>query len=619
MSSFNLSGINLSGMLYIDSQQIPSLQINEMSQSEEEQIAQAENLWNGRAEHLPLNRQLQFKGEIRRLVGNILAQIDQMKALNCTSLQIRSAVNQSIIDLHTSLEAFHSQNAKYELMKVDVEEGHKALATKIQSASVNFSAFIPKKRESSHSQGFTVPELYPSSKATETTAYDPFKSQALLEIQEYMAGMHVIAGAIHLAGNAVTKAAEVLLCGTSVEGKQNCKSVLNLAERAGKATLEAAGLKEPVKEAIRYLQSFDGSTVAKVLTEYGLPSEQAQEQAKQYVADIGTISLQSLPIGVLGTLAKKGATRLAGRVTTLSTESAASTALSPAITSTTKATIKPYSLTTSVTESKSVESFAQTSIARDAIPVVTDLKPIRSKIINFIKDESGCVKLPRDREFYIKTFLDLGYKIGEGGKGSHLKLSRPNSPMVIIPSNKELANGTAKSLMQIYEKAKSIDNESRIVLVQNTSSKLIKEPFHDKPFPHRIDYSEDYFKGKNEFIMPKEFDGILSRDLLVMQYHSSEPLHEFRTHKWFMPICEGNQHCSIGGIQDAVAKLSAYGEISEVTLARIPAGEPVRFLHGRAKEKIHPVDNEIRPGGGVQYRFFDFDMKWIVKTRKLPF
>jgi hypothetical protein len=241
----------------------------------------------------------------------------------------------------------------------------------------------------------------------------------------------------------------------------------------------------------------------------------------------------------------------------------------------------------------------------------------RSKIIKFLKDESGSGKLPVDREFFIKSFLDLEYKLSKGGKGSHLKLVKPKSPMVIIPLDGELATGTAQSLMRTYEKAKSIANESLIVLEQKIYPKVIKEPLHNKPFPHRIDYSEDYFKGKNEFIMAKEFNGILSRDLFVIQYHSSEPLHEFRTHKWFMPVCEGNKHCTIEEVQNAMAKLSACGQISHVTLARIPPGEPVRFLYGRAMEKIDPVNSEVRPGGGVQYRFFDFDLNWIVLTKKL--
>lgn len=143
--------------------------------------------------------------------------------------------------------------------------------------------------------------------------------------------------------------------------------------------------------------------------------------------------------------------------------------------------------------------------------------------------------------------------------------------------------------------------------------KLIEGPSHNKPFPHRVDYSQDYLQAKKEFIAPKEFDGILSKDLLVVRYHNSTG-----TRKWFMPISEGNKHWTVNEIKDAMAKLDKFGDVTEVSLARIPAGEPVRFLHGRAKEQIDVLSNETRPGGGVQYRFFNFDLRWIKETREMP-
>jgi hypothetical protein len=85
-----------------------------------------------------------------------------------------------------------------------------------------------------------------------------------------------------------------------------------------------------------------------------------------------------------------------------------------------------------------------------------------------------------------------------------------------------------------------------------------------------------------------------------------------------MPLAEGNKHWTVDEIQNAMAKLNKFGDVTEVSVAKIPAGEPVRFLHGRAKEQADLLSNEMRPGGGVQYRFFDFDPKWIVQTKKLP-
>ena len=267
----------------------------------------------------------------------------------------------------------------------------------------------------------------------------------------------------------------------------------------------------------------------------------------------------------------------------------------------------------------SMKSPGITTISTKSQPAAISYPVRRDTLRKFNKDESGGGKLSLEREYWIEKFKKLGYqKFPNEGKGSHEKLKHDFCRTVTMILDKELAPGTARQYKRQYEEAKRIINASPVALEQSTLSKFIERPSHNNPLPHRIDYSEDYFKAKNEFTKLKEFNGTLTKDLLVVQYHSSEPLHEFRTHKWFMPICEGNKHSTIDGIQDAVAKLSAYGEITEVTLARIPAGEPVRFLHGRAKEKINSLNNEIRPGDGVQYRFFDFDTKWIVESKKLP-
>lgn len=254
------------------------------------------------------------------------------------------------------------------------------------------------------------------------------------------------------------------------------------------------------------------------------------------------------------------------------------------------------------------------------IPVESQtLQPsISKKIKRFMNDESGSVKLPLKSSYFIKLFEKIGYKLVDGGKGSHRKMTKQGSPLVTIPGEKELPVGTAKSLLRTYEQAIKIDSQEPTPVAPEQPSKLVKIPLHNKPLPHRIDYSQDFLQAKSDFVISKEFNGILSKDLFVIQYHGSGPLHQPRTHKWFMPACENNKHCTIDTIMDALAKLSIYGEITEVSIAKIPAGEPVRFLHGRASEKIDIEANEIRPGGGVQYRFFDFDTNWIVHTRKLP-
>jgi hypothetical protein len=70
---------------------------------------------------------------------------------------------------------------------------------------------------------------------------------------------------------------------------------------------------------------------------------------------------------------------------------------------------------------------------------------------------------------------------------------------------------------------------------------------------------------------------------------------------------------------DYFALLSSWGKRSHVSVAEIPAGVSVKFLHGKAalqKGKINPL--EERPGGSVQYCFEKFDEAWVKVTRELP-
>lgn len=280
-----------------------------------------------------------------------------------------------------------------------------------------------------------------------------------------------------------------------------------------------------------------------------------------------------------------------------------------------------------------VESAAKTQA------VAVALVNARQKAVAFARCEAGSVRLPasstelakRIKEFMGTVELPLsqieldklirkgGFKEVPGGKGGHKKYLKetPERDTIICPSG-EVAIGTQHQIVKKIARSNALESllsESDVPIINPT----LKIGYsHNRPLPHRLDYSKDYFRSGIEFTNVKEFNGIFSRDLLVVQYHSSAPLGELRTHKWFMPACEGNKLCTIESVMDSVSKLTHYGEITHVSVAKIPAGEPVRLLHGRAISKLDPDTQIIRPGGGVQYRFFDFDPKWIVATKKLP-
>ncbi len=243
----------------------------------------------------------------------------------------------------------------------------------------------------------------------------------------------------------------------------------------------------------------------------------------------------------------------------------------------------------------------------------------RGSIKAFLRDESGSVPLPqkksRNSRDIIKVLEGLGYeKVPGAGKGSHRKYTKEGFPMAIIPDEKELAKGTAQSLWKTIDKAKSIfDSKAPIEMAAppKASNYQLK--------PHRIDYSKEYKEAAKEFVRPpKEFSGTLQKDLVLVNYHSDSPLSANRSCSWATVPAEANNLRTMEAVKDQLALLNSWGDRSHVSVARIPAGEQVRFLHGRAGQKMDPLTHEARPGGGVQYRFFDFDPKWIVETRPLP-
>ncbi len=131
----------------------------------------------------------------------------------------------------------------------------------------------------------------------------------------------------------------------------------------------------------------------------------------------------------------------------------------------------------------------------------------------------------------------------------------------------------------------------------------------------RYCYAEKYGKYDAAFRkVPREFNGVLSKDLTVVRFSANTG----NIGAWWMPAAEANSLSTMEAVTDRAAFLSRFGEKSHVTVARIPAGEPVKFRYGRAASQIDVLTGEIKQGGVVQYQFYDFAQKWIQETRPLP-
>lgn len=885
-----------------------------------DELVEAESLWQERSSRLSMEERSLVRRQLHAYSLAIRKEISLLRAANKDSQEIRKAIRQGVNDYHAQAESFFSKCTSYRQERTQMKEKSRELASKIEAAHLSFAPFGKKTAERESEQDF-----------------DPFKSYARFEVQEHMAGVRVVAGAAELVGEAVVETAK-FACKVTGQ-KETCKSILNFAVSSGKAALEKTGLKEPVKKVIHYFQSCDGSSVQAALETLGVPSEEAKEQACQYVKDVGTIASNALLGGTMGlatkgvkSVMKWGATSAATEVTVSTAASAASDAAEIALLEGSKALekaplaisssvaalpktsaklplekatggflkwekavaekfpsgpieisplrpsaqtlssiagkkeIAPLSLrqeellrlkkmlpafalpeqfpkdyleifkksqehilkstrlktsrkeiieatggflkwekavaekfpfgpaeapplrltpaalsstvekkrTTSYKENPLVEEplpsrlqetlpafvppekfpkditelfcknalhvfkktqlgtsqtgsiegrllfqlmdehilflfrskigfdrlikstglsfeeklhyiieasldFAQrkgfanallvwdpafhplaTFLESQSIPLkslgavkgspfavaevevsqasrllkgtreITQIesKPVartmserihtpvlREKVKAFIKDESGGGKLPKVPSEWFELFHQIGYKLVDGGKGSHYKMRREGSPMIIIPHHRELSPKVINDLKNTYHQALDLMRIDEPAVL----AKRVKVPYsYHEPFPHRLDYSRGYLLAKEDFMTPpKEFNGVLKRDLVVVQYHSEKPLGQGRSYQWFMPVIQANSLHTVEQVMDTVALLPKWGERSHVSVARIPAGERVRFLHGRAAAQIDEA-GVAACGGGVQYRFFDFDPKWVVDTRKLP-
>lgn len=98
-----------------------------------------------------------------------------------------------------------------------------------------------------------------------------------------------------------------------------------------------------------------------------------------------------------------------------------------------------------------------------SVPSVLRTVPIgriKGRVVEFIHDEAGAVKLPNFKSLLSKDMVDafkgLGYTVVPGGgKGSHTKLTKEGYLMAIIPHKRELPNGTAREIWKTYKVAKA--------------------------------------------------------------------------------------------------------------------------------------------------------------------
>lgn len=134
----------------------------------------------------------------------------------------------------------------------------------------------------------------------------------------------------------------------------------------------------------------------------------------------------------------------------------------------------------------------------------------------------------------------------------------------------------------------------------------------------RLDYSAN-FAGDLRNFNPgyAHFSGALEDDLLLVQFHRSDrALGQGRSAAWWTTPEQANRFLTVDDVRQGLALPPGWGPRDAVSVARIPRGAEVEYFQGSALKQME--DNTLFEGGGVQYRFRDFDPNWIIQTRKLP-
>jgi hypothetical protein len=151
-----------------------------------------------------------------------------------------------------------------------------------------------------------------------------------------------------------------------------------------------------------------------------------------------------------------------------------------------------------------------------------------------------------------------------------------------------------------------IDPESLVIDADKAGVKLAAED------SGRIDYSQGFDSSIKESFADGTASvhaGPLDHDLILVQYSDKAG---GGSYKWWTSTYDANNMPTVKDVMDKLALEPSWGNRDAASVAHVPAGTDVTVIHGEAKPQI------TTPGGGQQYRFRDFDPRWIVKTRPLP-
>lgn len=541
-----------------------------------------------------------------------LNHIEAMRKRGETVLSIRRYVESSFPLLGEAIESLNHSSKTLQQGRVSFNQACNEVGSMM--SSFNFSQLEPP----------LLPHYVGSKRPKKNeNEFDPISQKmALGMIKDHMADMRTVGEALEKRSNVFNTVAKAIFCG-GPDGEERCKKDLNTLVEFGKTTLEYTGLKEPVKKLINKVSSDDGSKMEEMLRAFGAPQKEAESLSKQYASDVKGIVLSCIPLGKIGSVVKTGASKVIGAVASAKLKS-----------------VVPQAETKLLSKSVVRIPVSQDHYLNRQITKRTKMVPedVGISSIDYFRDRKPFTyakylvrgwMTPKKDVFKIK--LDM-ISVPSGSLGNWLtvmsnfkKIAKANQAST-LHFEAQIVNEKLLSVMtRRYGKPLTVWKHSAEESVEHQIFKIPIEASLPKSLssPLRLCGKEEcagkYIRDMKEFItLPAFINRKLKRDLVLVQYHGPGPVGVGRSHNWWMLASKTNKLHTVSEVMDKAGLLSNWGKRTHVSVARIPKGEEITTLLGKAREQIDSITGEVRPGGAIQMRIKGFKPEWVVETRKIP-
>lgn len=434
--------------------------------SPEGRLAQIELDCEEEAENLTGAQRAQYLAKVRAHIADIRLEIVTMRSYRWSDDTIHGIVDDMTKSFYTSERTYFEEAEKYVENKSQFQGRNHGIQRELEQCNPDFSLMAPAPYvmviPGSHermdfdplgdSNDHYLDDYYDDGYPTEADESVSGSMQTFLQAKsmERVATARIAAGAIEGVGAAVSYAVNAV-CHANPTNEKVCKATAEFGAAAaqkvkevGKDALSAVGALDGVKRVIHT----KSTAYPERLQELGVP----KDMAYQADADAKTLAM-TCALFAGGGGGVQGGRLAAARITAAEAGPIASftaVARNAANFVADGAEALRFPAVPAYALSAGGGRLATASLLGEAGS--SSIATLARNISNFMKDEAGSVRLRKD---FIKMFQSIDYEVVKGaGKGGHMKMRRPASPMVIIPSHNELATGTARNLLKIFKRAK---------------------------------------------------------------------------------------------------------------------------------------------------------------------